>query len=105
MIREASIYSGTHSDPSIVKILISLDDLPLQGRGLWKFNTSLLTDSEYADKVKQTKSDTYENNSNMSDRGLLWDVIKCEIRGMTISYSSFKANERREYERALEEKK
>ncbi len=104
MIREAGIHSGIHSDHSMVKILISLEDLPLRGRGLWKFNTSLLIDSAYVAKVKQTISDTYKENSNISDKGLLWDVIKCEIRGMTISYSSFKAKERREYEQALEEK-
>ena len=38
------------------------------------------------------------------DKSLLWDLIKCKIRGMTISYSSFKAKKQRIQEAELKQK-
>lgn len=42
-----------------------------------------------------------ENNNDMVNKALLWDYIKCEIRGATISYASFKAKQRRQQETFL----
>ncbi len=37
----------------------------------------------------------------MRDKGLKWDVIKCEIRGLTIKYSKNKAYNQRERDKGL----
>ena len=74
-----------------------------RGHGLWKFNNSLLTDNVYVEKVKQIIEsldrqyfhDIQDNiNNNHSqiqiDDSLFFEVLLMEIRGATISYSSFK---------------
>ena len=40
-------------------------------------------------------------HKNEINKGLIWDALKCEIRGMTISYSSMKSKERRALEKKL----
>ncbi len=40
----------------------------------------------------------------MEDKGILWDFIKCKIKGMTFGYSANKAANKRKYELDLEEK-
>ena len=37
----------------------------------------------------------------MEDKGLLWDLIKCNIRGISINHSSFKAKTQRMHESNL----
>ena len=41
------------------------------------------------------------NNSYMKDKGLLWDCLKCDFRGQTVSYSSALARERRKQKKSL----
>ena len=85
-----------------------------RGHGLWKFNNSLLTDNVYVEKVKQIIEsldrqyfhDIQDNiNNNQSqiqiDDSLFFEVLLMEIRGATISYSSFKKKQRTNLERSL----
>ena len=60
------------------------------------FNASLLKDIAYIDKLKQCFTDSnvkYQNELNLS---LKWDLIKMEMRSLTISFSKNKARETRE---------
>ena len=95
------MYTGIHTDHSFVDILIHSGDIKQRGKGFWKMNTSLLKDKIYVHKVKDTIKETLENNSQLGDKGCLWDFIKCKIRGVTISYSSYIAKERRKHEDEL----
>ena len=54
--------------------------------------------------VKKIIDNFILNNSYMEDKGLLWDCLKCEIRGQTVSYSSALAQERRKTEKELMDK-
>ena len=59
-----------------------------------------MNDKLYVDKIKD-KITHFKENNEISDLGLAWDVLKCDIRGETISYASFKAKTQREYENKL----
>ena len=74
-----------------------------RGRGTWKINNSLLTDTEFVNKVKQNINEViteYEYDRDMDlenpektfriDGHLLWETIKMKIRGTAISCSSYK---------------
>jgi hypothetical protein len=78
-----------------------------RGCSTWKFNNSLLTDIEFVNKVKQNINEViteYEYDSDMDlenpdktfriDSHLLWETIKMKIRGIAISCSSYKKNEK-----------
>ena len=72
------------------------------GNGYWKMNTSLLHDVEYIQLVKNEIKNTLncykvENDQNFEaysiDFQLLFEVLKLNIRGKTISYSVNKAKQ------------
>ena len=48
--------------------------------------------------------DNYEHEHEVTDKGLLWEMIKMEIRAATILFSKRKAKENRDEERKLLEK-
>ena len=82
------ILPGYHSDHSLV--LLNLDiNTPRKGRGFWKLNTSLLSDPNYVSRIQNSIVQTKEDNIG-ADPDLLWDIIKCNIRRDTISYTFHK---------------
>lgn len=101
------IKPGYRSDHSIVVVELKFNSFK-RGCGLWKFNNSLLSDKEYVQKVKETihkvcrqysKSDT--DNTRSIDDSILLEVLLMEIRGVTISYSSYKKKQREKQEISL----
>ena len=110
----SDIAAGYKTDHSLIYITLK----PLNsshGRGFWKFNTLLLRDQEYANKVKHTISETTKQYSIpgqnedtaasetefIIDDQLFWETLKMEIRKMSISYSSLKKRERVKVEKDL----
>lgn len=111
LVENCIIKSGYRSDHSIVLLEIKFKPFK-RGRGLWKFNYSLLTDKEYVSKVKETIhsvcSQYLENIGscdfqckNSSNESLFLDVLMMEIRGVTISYSAYKKKEKDIREKVL----
>lgn len=67
--------------------------------GCGNFNNSLLSDMNYVQKVKETipnicKQYLVRDTEDIDDRSFL-DVLLMEIRGITISYSTFKKKGKR----------
>lgn len=75
-----------------------------RGKGFWKFNTSLLLDDKYKTLIKQTISEFLNFNGNCYDPRILWDTLKCVLRGVTIKYSAHIAAIRNRREKYLCEK-
>ena len=80
-----------------------------RGRGTWKFNNSLLYDKEYIKQIKEGITDLINQYSLPGNAEefelsinphLFWELLKCSIRGKTISYSAYikKKNDRTELE-------
>jgi exonuclease III len=108
-VKNIDISSGYRTDHSSVVMNFMFNDID-RGRGYWKFNNSLLSDIDYVNLVKTTIKkvihqyiathnpvriyDIHPNDLNfvISDQ-LLFDMMLLEIRGKTISYSSFKKKE------------
>ena len=98
------IKPGYRSDHSIAVIDLKFNSFE-RGRGLWKFNSNLLHDKDYIDKIKQKIREfekQYPHDSAIdTDHSSLLEILLMEIRGMTISYSSFKKRERDKLEKML----
>lgn len=75
-----------------------------RGPGLWKFNCSLLKDKHYVELVKHKIEEFKKKYIDIDDKALKWDLIKCDIRGVTISYSKRKAKETEHQKRLLANK-
>ena len=73
-----------------------------RGPGYWKFNTQLLHDKDYLDKINNLLdielAQEYKNNK------IKWENIKLSIRGTTLQYAARKAKSKRNIISALEHK-
>ena len=102
-IAEVSILPGIHSDHSLLYLNINSNKTQNRGKGFWKFNSNLLHDILYVQKIKQIIHDK-KLEYNIHDLGLKWDLIKLEIRNFTIPYCSRKKKANLQYEKDLNEK-
>jgi hypothetical protein len=100
-VEEIEIGHSLYSDHSPVSLKLTDKHEGSKGRGFWKFNNSLLKDIEYIDKVNNIISEE-QDRQNSTNKGLLWDTIKMQIRGFTIGYTSHKAKVRRQKELELQ---
>ena len=82
---------------------MELKETQQRGKGFWKFNNSLLHDIEYVQLIKKITLNI-KNECPMENKNTLWEYTKCKIRTKTITFSSKKAKERNEKQKALESK-
>ena len=101
-INKSEISSGFKSDHSLIKFhLVPVNEA--RGRGFWKFNSSLLHEPEYVDKIKKCILETKQNDANMNP-SILWDFMKCQVRSVTIEFSAKLSKRRKKYESDLAKK-
>ena len=88
LINNVKIFSGFRSDHSIVSFDIILE-YQKRGPGYWKFNTTLLSDPDYVQKINNLLDielaqdyDSYKNH---------WEIIKLAIRNSTLQFSARKS--------------
>ena len=117
-VNQADILSSYRSDHSPVSLSIRLNEFQ-HGKGLWKFNNSLLEDVIYLDQIKSVMFDTksqyavltYDRNNldnipeseiqfTINDQ-LFLETLLMEIRAKTISYSIFKTRQNKDNEKDL----
>ncbi len=87
-VKNVDIVPGIMSDHNMATLGADINPAP-RGRGYWKFNTSLLNDQRYKDKIR--KVITYykaENHIGETDPHVRWDALKAVVRGETIRYAS-----------------
>ena len=73
-----------------------------RGPGLWKFNNSLLDDEEYVNLIRGSYSSISEKYAGQEDKRLKWELVKLELRGLTIPYAKNKAKNLRKKEKDLQ---
>lgn len=98
-IDKCEISPGFKSDHSLIKINI-VPTNEARGRGFWKFNTSLLHDPDYVDLINNCIHDTKQNETQMNP-SMLWEFMKCQIRSITIQYSSKLSKQRKKQEKEI----
>ena len=94
---------GYKTDHSMITLDLSLH-ANNRGPGLWKLNTSFLTEIAYVNLIKATikeVQDEYENDDNVNS-ALLWDMIKLKIREKSLQYAVNKTKKTKDREAALE---
>ena len=94
-VMKADISFGVKTDHSMISLEIKTTENK-RGPGFWKFNCSLLQDDNYIKLIKETIQETITDNPN-TEPPLLWDTVKCKVRGVSINYSSRKAKANKEF--------
>jgi exonuclease III len=99
--QHTDIIPGFRSDHSCTTLTLKTTENK-RGRGYWKFNSSLTKDIDLKDKLEKIINTTIEDNPNTDDC-LLWDLIKCKMRGTCIAHSIIKNRRKRDRLQQLEE--
>ena len=62
--------------------------MPTRGQGFWKFNSSLTSNSEYVEKMKNQILETLRklNQGKINDKHLRQEFLKYEIRKFTMNF-------------------
>ena len=103
-IDDVDILPGIQSDHSLLKLSLKTGNKHEKGRGFWKFNSSLLHDPVYVDKIKNVIRETAQNYEGLEDKRMLWEIIKLEIRTQTIPYCVMNERQKEKTERDLNKK-
>ena len=101
-VEDCKIIPNIHSDHSALALSVLFDESELpRGPGFWKFNNSLLSDTNYVQLLTFQFPEFAKKHQQVKDKGLHWEMIKMEIRAFTIKFSKKKAKRKRDEEIAL----
>ena len=84
VIRSFKIIPSISSDHDIVEISLRVG-IQIRGPGLWKFNNSLIEDTDYCKEMKIFIEKIRDENANIIDLRVRFDYLKYEI----MLYSTF----------------
>ena len=99
---KSNIYPSIKSDHSLIHICFSNIKEWTRGRGFYKFNTKLLQDTDLVEKMNMKLSSLYEESKNFTNKAFFWEFAKCEIRGFSVTYSSYKSKQTKQKEKFLQ---
>lgn len=88
-------------DHKAIRVQLQLEN-DNRGPGLWKFNNSLLQDEIYVKLITDSYAVIQNKCSEIEDKRLKWELIKMEIRGITIPFSKNKAKQLHQKERDIQ---
>ena len=79
-IKDVEILPNIFSDHSAITLsMSSVVTGTKSGPGFWKFNNSLLTDQNYLQMITTQIPEFVSKYQELTDKRLLWDLIKMEI--------------------------
>ena len=102
-VSRADILPGHQSDHSLLMLCFNTCNTNTKGRGFWKFNSSLLYDDKYVSEIKRIVMEAKDKHQ-YQDKGLIWELIKYDIRVFTLSYASQKRKQEQKYEKELNDR-
>ena len=118
-VNDSKIVAGYRSDHSIISLGLKNDSTRQRDKPFWKFNNSLLKDTDYVNLIKElilkvkcqycVPVYNQENINNISNEELLFvindqlffETLLMEIRGKSISYASYKKRSEKQEEENL----
>ena len=88
-------------DHKAIRVQLQLEN-DNRGPRLWKFNNSLLEDEISVKLITDSSAVIQNKYSGIEDKRLKWELIKMEIRGITIPFSKNKAKQLHQKERDIQ---
>ena len=81
-VKNSEIYQTIAPDHDAIYISLSWPNKLPRGPGLWKFNNTLLNDMQYVSTVQDTYARACSYKSHVTDKRLLCELMKMEIRSV-----------------------
>jgi hypothetical protein len=95
-LANVEISPGFRSDHSLIELNFNPSNSSERGPSYWRFNSNLLTNTDYITYMNTRIDEITEKHNTIEDPGIMWDVIKMEIRSSTICFSKDLAKKNRE---------
>ena len=86
-ITNTNINPSIKTDHSLIVVKLQLIKEQPRGMGYWKLNTKFLRDIKYVELITQCINDAKIDSKHIENKHIVWDYIKCRIRGESIKYS------------------
>lgn len=88
LVRSCAYQGIVISDHAPVVLSLALPDLP-QIKKHWRINSTLLSDNDFVNFMKEHLSFFFETNTSPDTSSLVvWDALKAYLRGQIISYTA-----------------
>jgi len=101
-VTNSKIDIGFRSDHNPIDIKIKYLENK-RGPGFWKLNCTLLENEGYIESIKTCINNCELDNPGTS-KGLLWDTMKCRVRGTSVKFSSWLKRERIKHIKNLQDR-
>jgi exonuclease III len=101
-VTDIGIYPYFRSDHSYVFMTFSLPSTPERGPGLWKFNSSLLSDRHFTAQVTAFWLEWQLEKSSFPSLGVWWDAGKKRLKWLIREHSRQQTSLRRSRVQSLE---
>ena len=95
-VEETSIKTAIRTDHLTIVISFNSLDEQIRGPSYWKFNSSLTEDENYVSAINAKIPEWLEEFNEVTDKRVLWDLIKYRVRQFTIKYSQERAQKKRQ---------
>ena len=96
------VSTFAYSDHRLLSLKISFGHSNPRGRGLWKFNTSLLNSEAFCSAVNDFWPGWREIRPTFADPRIWWDAGKLQLKELAIAHSVSAARERKREKLILE---
>ena len=105
-IKDTEIVPALSSDHSPILFSLVSTEPASKGKGLWKFNNSLLLNEEFVTKMRNyiNLKINEMNHENINDDQIRWEFLKYEVKKFSGKFSKILAKKLREEFRVLENK-
>ena len=97
-VHKADIQSYIAPDHNLVCVFLQWENEITRGPGFWKFNNSLLKDENFVQQIRNLYPVFQRKYKDVNDKQIFWELLKLEIRMLTISYVKGKAKLRKSRE-------
>ena len=94
--RSFTQLSPSRIDHSAIVISFNSLDEQMRGPSYWKTNSSLMEDEDYVSAINEKIPEWLAEFNEVTDKRVLWDLIKYRVRQFTIKYSIDKAKKKKE---------
>ena len=102
--KSADISQSIMSDHKIATFFLDIE-LTKRGSGYWKINNSILNDNDYIKMIKRVINDfLITNTREYISPHILWETLKCVIRGETIKFCALRKKNQNRKQHLLESK-
>ena len=102
-VQKVDIHPSIAPDHWTISLSLQWSKEVPRGPGFWKFNNTLLNDDNYIQQIRRTFPETRAKYEYIQDKRTLWELLKMELRSVTISYAKGKAKETNKREYAIKD--